>query len=437
MTTQKHLKERVRARMARTGESYTSARRHVVHDRAKSSKHPWHFSGRVPAATALRSLLTAAGVGDPLTGEPLSEPMVYGLAGGIGMGIFTFCYEKEDFASFFIAGRHLWHDDAAYFDKALARFGIQPKVREASSPKAAEKALREALADGPCIAWVDMAGLPHRAMPAKWSGGGYHVVTAYSIDDDGNVQIGDLADKPIAIEGPAFAAARGRIKKFKHRLLSIPKADGPKNLTPLVRDALRACHGGLMGEGGPKNVKVNFSLRAIGAWADRLGAAGGRESWAEVFRRGQRLWGGLTSIHQFIEHWSGGGLGRPLFARFLIEAGNATGDSRLHILAKGYADIGRDWSELADAALPKQVREFREARDLYSRMAELVATGGKLDEMRAAWDRLDALGQQARKEFPLSVAECESLRTDLQRRVRALADKETAAHAELGRIIGS
>ena len=30
MTAHKHLKERIRARMARTGESYTTARRHVL-----------------------------------------------------------------------------------------------------------------------------------------------------------------------------------------------------------------------------------------------------------------------------------------------------------------------------------------------------------------------------------------------------------------------
>jgi hypothetical protein len=421
--------------MSRTGESYASARRNVVLKADDSSKHPWHFPGNVPATTALRSLLTAAGVRDPRSGKPLSEAMLYGIAGGIGMGIFTFCYEKEDFASFFIAGRHSWFDDLDYLDSALARFGIKPKVREASSPKTAEKALREALADGPCIAFVDMAGLPHRAMPSKWSGGGYHVVTAYSIDDDGTVHIGDLTDEPIAVPGPAFTAARGRIKKFKNRLLSIPNASSPKDLAPLVRDGLRACHRGLTGEGGPKFAKTNFSLRAIEVWAERLGAAKGRESWVEVFRRGHRLWGGLTSIYQFIEHWSGGSLGRPLFAEFLTDAGNAIGDSRLSILAKSYVEIGRAWSELAEVALPANVKLFREARELYARIAELVNSGGKPDEVRAAWDGLDALGQQARKEFPLSEAECESLRTELQRRVRLLSEQEIAAHAEVGRIV--
>ena len=228
MTIRKHFKDRVRARMERTGESYATARRHVIHQAESNSTLPWHFPGSVPATTALRSVLAAAGVCDPRTGKPFTEVMLHGLAGGIGIGVFAFCYEKEDFASFFIAGRHLWQDDLAYLTAALARFGIKPNVREATAPKAAEKALREALAGGPCIAWVDMASLPHRAMPEKWSGGGYHVVTVYRIEANGSVLIGDLTDEPIAVDGKAFAtpAAASRSSRIACSRSLLPQAPG-------------------------------------------------------------------------------------------------------------------------------------------------------------------------------------------------------------------
>src|ERR671925_647947 len=178
MTTHKHLKQLVRARMSKTGESYATARRHIVRqplpapvDPAVDPAAQWHYPGNVPATTALRILLAHAGVRAPHDGAPFSEAMLFGLAGGIGIGVFSFLYEKEDFASFFIAGRHLWQDDEQYLRQACARLGIAPKVWETAGAREAERHLAEAPEQGPCIAWIDAAQLPHRAMPESWSGG--------------------------------------------------------------------------------------------------------------------------------------------------------------------------------------------------------------------------------------------------------------------------
>jgi hypothetical protein len=421
--------------MERTGESYSTARRHVLRQVGPNKSIPWHFPGSVPGATALRSLLTAAGVRNPRSGEPLSESMVFGIAGGIGIGIFTFCYEKDDFASFFVAGRHRWHDNVAYLDLAAARFGAKAHIRETTG-KAAEKALRDTLEDGPCIAWVDMANLPHRAMPEKWSGGGYHIVTVYKVEND-TALIGDLTDEPISISLDALAKARGRIKKDKNRLLSIGKVSNPKDLAPLIREGLGACYRGLVGEGAVKAAKRNFSLDALPLWAERIGATSGRESWAQVFPRGHRLWSGLTSILQFVEYWGGGGLGRPLFAEFLTEAADAIGDARLKSLGNRYAEIGRAWTQLTETALPNDVTAFREARELYARIGEWTNSGGASDDIRSAWLRLDELTAQAKAKFPLSDVQCSALLADLQRQIRSLFEQESAAHVALGVVAGS
>src|SRR5262245_7893204 len=225
MTAHKHLKEIVRARMRKTGESYTTARRHIVRQvevLRDPSPARWHLPGNIPATTALRVLLTAVGVRDPRDQKPISEAMLFGICGGIGMGIASFYYDKWNFSSFFIGGRHLWNDDLAYMNAALARFKIEPNIHESAGEKAAVKHLREVLADErPCIAWLDMAELPHRGMPALFSGGGYHVVTVYRFDEDqGTALIGDLTDLPVEIGLKQLAVARGRIKQFKNRLLA-------------------------------------------------------------------------------------------------------------------------------------------------------------------------------------------------------------------------
>jgi hypothetical protein len=431
MTVRKHLKQLVRARMAKTGERYAAARRNVVREEARPPTDPasrWHFPGGVPATTALRVLLAHAGVRAPHAKQPFSEALLFGIAGGIGIGTFTFLYEKENFASFFVAGRHLWQDDLAYLKEACRRFGVKPIVRESGGAKAAATHLAEALADGPCVAWVDLAHLPHRGVPAKLSGGGYHVVTVYRLDGD-SALIGDLTDEPVTIPLAALAESRARIKKQKNRLLSIPEAPPSPPLLQLVRDGLRACHQGLT------KGKANFALKAIQTWADRMHGSKDPERWERVFA-GPRLWSGLTSIHNYVEHYfTGGGLCRPLFADFLAEAADFLDRSRLRSLAERYADLGRGWSDLADAALPDAVPEMKAAKDLYARRSELIHAGAPADEVRGVWKQLGDLGDAARAKFPLSDADGVDLRADLQARLRSLYDGECAAAAELDEII--
>ena len=161
--------------------------------------------------------------------------------------MFSFVYESAGVSTFFIGGRHLWHDTVAYLTNALGRFGISPTVRESGGAKAAEKALREMVADGPCVAWVDMASLPHRGLPAAWSGGGYHVVTVHRVEADGTALIGDLTDDLVAVPPAAFAAARGRIKKDRNRCSRSRVREAGRS-----RRAVRAgpgLSGGLNGEG--------------------------------------------------------------------------------------------------------------------------------------------------------------------------------------------
>ena len=433
MTVRKHLKQLVRARMAKTGERYAAARRHILRDAPQPSRAPasrWHFPGSSPATTVLRVLLAHAGVRAPHTGEPFSEAMLFGIAGGIGVGVFSFFYEKENFASFFVAGRHLWQDDLAYLKEACRRFGIKPVIRETAGAKTAASQLAEALADGPCVAWVDSTMLPHRAAPDCHTGSGYHVVTVYRVDDK-SALIGDLTDEPVSIPLAELAVSRARIKKQKNRLLSMTSAQPSPPLPQLVRDGLRACHQGLT------KGKSNFALKAIATWADRMHGAKDTERWERVFA-GPRLWSGLTSIHQYVEHYfTGGGLCRPLFADFLAEAAAVLNQPALRALAERYAELGRSWSDLADAALPDSVPAFKEAKDLHARRAELVAAGAPADEVRAAWARLTELGKEARAKFPLTDVGAAALRTELQARLRNLYEGEVAAAAELDEAIHS
>jgi hypothetical protein len=440
MTAQKHLKQRIRARMAKTGERYAAARRYILRTAVPTphdSSARWHMPGNVAATTALRVLLAHAGVRAPHTGEPFSEAMLFGIAGGIGIGVFSFYYQREDIATFYVAGRHQWHDDLAYLRDALAGFAIEPVVMETGGASTAARQLTELLDQhGPCIAWVDMAKLHHRALPSDWSGSAYHIITVYSINPAaGTALIGDLADQPIVITLDDLARARARIVKQRHRLLTLAPADPQIDLAELVRRGLQRCYQGLI-EPSLTQAPNNARLAVLRTWAERMYGSQEKDRWERIFQPGANLWRGLNAIHGYIEHYgTGGGLCRPLFADFLTEAAAVLQAPALAALGQQYAALGRSWSELADAALPDHVAAMRATKQLHVRRTELLHSGDATAELQAIEHEITSLAQAAGEHFPLPEAGCTALRAQLAQRIHALHDAEVAAHAALGQAI--
>ena len=428
LTERKHFKQLVRARMAKTGESYSSARRHILRQAPElgSGIPPLHhYPGSTPGPTALRALLSHAGVRAPHTGAPFSEAMVFGIAGGIGAGMFTFHYARENVSSFFVAGRHLWHDHAAWALAAVKRMGLKAVVKESSGVKPGEKHLRELLDGGrPVMTWLTFRGKM------------YHIVTVHAIDDaKGTALVGDLADEPIPVPLAELAAARARVKKDRNRLLALEPSRRAPELENLVRQGIAACVDGLAGG----RIK-NFTLQAFATWADRLDGSRAPDGWEKIFPPGPHLFQGLRSVTEYVEHnGTGGGLCRPLFAEFLEEAGSAVEDRRLTALAARYRELGREWTALAEAALPDDVPAFRDAKELLGRKGEAESGQAEVQDRGRSECRqaMDALAGRMKEEFPLDAAGSAALRRELKRRVTALYEAEVAALGELGKAAGS
>ncbi len=445
MTKQKRLKDLIRARMQKTGERYTAARRHVLAQAlpaATDGPERFHLPGNVPATTALRVLLSAANVRPTGGVESLSEALLFGIAGGVGAGVFAFRYEKEDFSSFFVAGRHLWQDDLAYLQTACQRLGIGCQIRETGGAKTAEKQLRAALETGQSVvAWVDAAGLPRRVARPEMEGGLYHVVTVYGIDDASEALIGDLADEPDRLPLDTLAQARQRIRKQKNRLMWISDAPPEFDAREAARQGIAACHDALVGRGpvktpGGKGMAANFTLEAFQRWGERMHGGNDSQSWSRMFPRGVHLWRGLTSIYSFIHYGTGGGLTRPLYARFFRGASTAWKAPLLTELAERYERLGEGWDALGEAALPDEVTAFQRFKELSVEKAELIFSGGEqsADRIGEIWSELAELEKSASADFPLSEDACDALRAELKRRILELHQQETEAHQRLGEL---
>jgi hypothetical protein len=419
MTTHKHLKQLVRARMAKTGESYSAARRQVLRQAPpppQPTRSPYHFPGSVPAASVLRALLAHAGASNPFTQAPYSEAMTFGLAGGIGAGMFAFHYAKENLSSFYLAGRHLWQDHLAWAQGALRRLGIEGVVKQSSGVKPGERQLRELLAGGrPVMAWVE----------------GYRVVAVHAIDDAaGTALVGAAADQPTTMSLAELAAIRQRIKSYKNRLLALEPTRKCPDLAGSVRAGIAACIEGLS-TGRMKN----FTLEAFATWADRLDGSRAPDAWEKIFPAGPHLYVGLRSINDSIEHaGTGGGLCRSIFADFLQEAAGALNDRGLGRLSERYAKLGTDWSALADAALPDRVPEFRETKQLLGQRSELLhATEGGLDGCAQQMGDWLARMQEG---FPLDAEQSTELRRELKQRVTGILAEERDALRGLAQWVG-
>jgi Domain of unknown function (DUF4872)/Butirosin biosynthesis protein H, N-terminal len=421
MTSQKHLKSRVRARMARTGESYASARSHVVDAETRPSGTgsvdrgtPGH--GIHAETTAIRLLAESAGVS-------LSEELALVVGGGIGAGAFVFHY--PEFSSVYLAGRNAFDDNTRFVRSGLERLGLTVDVAETSGAAAARRNLEAALAHGPATVWCDFVTLGTRGLPLDMAGGGYHVVVVRSIDDTaGTATIEDLRPAE-AIGLSQLSNARARIAKDRNRVLSVSGRGRAPDLEAALLAGLAATVDGLR---NPRSSQ--FGLGSFERLADRFSLTRGRDAAVTVFPQGRRLWVALRSIYEFVEvYGTGGGLMRPMFARGLASVPGTTG-RRLSALSGAYAAIGREWSALAAAALPETSPLFGETRALLDERVARFRAGAASDELQALSERLERLADEADRAWPSSETDTVDLLA-LAERLRAIVAAEREALDEL------
>jgi hypothetical protein len=404
VTRQKTFKRKVRARMEKTGERYAVARAQLVGD-----------AGVHPECSALRTLLAEAGV-------EVSEPLVLLMAGGAGAAAMAFRYEAEDFTHFHLSG---WNPFQSDIRAACERLGLQPDVHETGGRVAAERALREHV---PAIAWVDLAELQYAALPQEYSGASYHVVVVEALDEAvGVALIRDRAPRPIEVPLERLAVARARIRKDRHRLLTLP-AGGYADVAAAVRAGLQAC------VAGPSAPTPAMSLDGIASWADRLHGSRAKQSWAAMFPPGRHLWGALRDLADGVEHrGSGGGLMRAMQAAGLREAAALLERPALAAVADRTAQLAAGWSELAEAALPGDVPAFARTRELLARRERLLRTGPDTEALAAVAAALAELEREVDADFPL--ADPDGLLAGLQASVRALHADEVATRDALAAAV--
>ena len=439
MTKHKHLKERVRARMQKTGESYTVARRHVVAGRAETQSETAVGGyalrgGTHPDTAALSNSLMAAGVTSD--GSPLSEELILAIGGGLGAGYILWQFTGHH-PIVTLGFRNQWQYPDKWLVKTCRRLGVEPTVHETSGHVTAMRTLREALAsDGPRpLVWIDAQEIGYWHLPARFSGmGGYPVVVIE--ERDGRFRIDDRNSAPMSVDEETLRAARGRVGSYRNRLVAL---DAPSEIpTDALVGAVRA---GLQDQVRHlASDSDSFSLPAWRKWARMVTDTKNKKGWANAFAEQEGLFGALLTVYESIESSGfGGGSLRGLYARSLDAAADLLDEPALGRASGAFRDLDERWAGLAERVAPSNQEPFSEARKLIDSLHERVLDGGDA-EWQAARRTADELWRlrDDRDGEPLFDAEAfDDLLEELSGDLHALYDAERNAVAELAAAIKS
>src|SRR5690606_19895155 len=279
------------------------------------------------------------------------------------------------------------------WDTMLSRLGVAQNVHQTARPDAAARNLTAALDEGtPAVVWADVWLLPYNALSFDDGMWAMFPVVVYGYDEAAGVaHIADRARVGLTASTAELAAARGRAKNNKHRLITLEAPD-PAKLPAAVSAGIWDCVR-LFTEPPPKGGKNNFGLAAFRWWAELLTRPRARMSWEREFPAGLKMYAGLMSAFTDIALFGkevGGYADRALYADFLDEAAVVLNRPGLGDPATRFRAAAVEWGKLAALLLPDEIEPFGETRQLMERRhAAFLADGNDaLDELRAIDDRL-------------------------------------------------
>jgi len=387
MTGHKHLKQRVRERMARTGETYSTARRHVL-AKARTGALP---DGLVPGydvfgvdqhrpSSLAAHLLRQAGHVAPHTGEPYTEAMVCGLGGGIGFLYAIFEYTNVPPLVTIVAQHH----PDPWLPAVLGRLGIGHAEEHSGTAKPALAALRAALAGGRAVSCtVDRSSLPWHEGVFALPTDPYPVVVAG--EADGTLFLDDRDPLPHALPETDFVTAWSRHRKGRHHRITVDGPGKPVDLPAAVRAALDTTVAHLTGPVLGNNFDANFGFSGMARLAAQLRDDRTKSGWVRRFADPGAFAWALRRMHECLEvEYTAPGATRPLYAAFLDEAAGVLGVERLAQAAQLFRESARHWSMLADRAA-ETADDMGEVAELADRRMAVVMTKGRAgaDEIRA------------------------------------------------------
>jgi len=304
----------------------------------------------------------------------VSEEMLLGLGEGV-----SFIYWHQKGQTPFIGGRG--SPKPSMEQIAGQRTGVKILLHTTSSTSRARNTLLEMLSAGePVMLQVDMGYLPYFDFGDSEYHFGGHVIVACGYNPQGDtVQVADRDGLyPVPMDD-LEKARNSKHKPFPPKNLWYSYDFSEKRL-PMVEEIYTAIHNQAKAMIEPPI--RNLGVKGIRLTAERIPA------WKDSLDDEQLRWT-LFNTYIFISPagGSGGGAFRYMFSRFLNEAAEITGDSRLNERAAEFRHIGDRWQEIAEWA--KAASESPNPADM---LGECIAPINEIADLEdAGWEKLRSI----------------------------------------------
>lgn len=311
-------------------------------------------------------------------GHPISEEMLLGLGAGVG-----FVYWHMKGTDPFFGGRaNTGRPGEEGLERTAARrTGVKVEIFHTDNAAKAEKTLLDQLCAGqPVMLQVDMGYLPYFDFPEEYHFGG-HLVAAVGYDPASRQVL--VADRDTQLHPvPLADLARARSSAFRpfaprHTWYAYDFGEAhPPRAEDILQSMREVCAGML------EPPITNLGVQGIRKAAQRA------RKWPESMSADE-LRRACFNVFIFIDATggSGGGIFRYMYARFLREAAQVTGEERLTGVSRKLHEAGDAWQRVAAA--------FRGASEAGDPAALLPAAVADLPAIAAleqsAWEELRAL----------------------------------------------
>jgi Butirosin biosynthesis protein H, N-terminal/Domain of unknown function (DUF4872) len=440
MTRDKQLKARIRARMAKTGERYTTARFHLLGDSEKPAVDQvtdlgYALRGGVAAdPSAVTNTLANIGVRRS-DGSVLSEPLLFAASGGIGALYILWEFTRHDAPVLTLGFSSRPQYPREWLTATLNRLDMPYEMHTTSGIKSASARLSEELDAGrPVIVLPDRFLLGYWHLPPNLEAQGGHFLVAYG-EAGGRVHLDDRNLVPLTVARDDVDRARQRVVSYKNFLISLRPQEftlPDEALADAVLEGLRDGAERLAG------TSESFALPAWRSWARRMTDERNAKGWPRVFADGRGLVGALLSVWEGVEPvgMTGGNL-RSLFADSLTEAAVLLKRPQLGDLAHEWWGIAQQWHDLAETALPADHSPFGQMRELTAAIQESIIADGDAGASAAAIaaEELWTLRAKADAGPPFDHADMLALFEAMSEHVSGIYDAERAAVQELRRAL--
>ncbi|GAA2809595.1 BtrH N-terminal domain-containing protein [Kitasatospora sp. CM 4170] len=370
------------------------------------------YGGAHCETASLRKQLAAHGL-------PVSEAMLFGLAGGI-----SFMHlPPPPGGRGFTGGRNGPFPE--FTRRMAAGVGLDVEVAVDDDPDRAWAELRGELDQGrPAVVYVDLFHLPYFQATRHF---GAHAIVVLGHDPQaGTVTVSDRPARPQTLTTAELATARASAHQPfppRHALLRADWKTARQPTEEDVRQGIRYSCRAMLHPPVP-----TFGLRGLDSYGAGLQHL--LRSDAPALSVVEELAGAFVD---FELAGTGGNAFRNLFQEFLTEAAQLTGDHRLADAALLCADSAAQWARVIALLLPDWTDDFAELGAAYrAREAELL-DGGAAALARAALlgERLPRLRAAAADGLgPVR----ERLAGELREALRAVAETERELYALLREV---